>query len=312
MSSPRTPKDPKDKWWNEYPLEGDPRRPAVIFTNLMSKSPRLIGWNDERIERRALEALAESKAKNQDTSTTSTPSEISFVGQKEEEEVKEVSFGLLNVVANKVTQHLLNLEVKGEGTTDTADEKNKAGNEEEKGTMAQSGKKVPQPLFGDKNTRVTMRDTELYKLALRSVEWQRDNYLVGQDYADRRRRERRQDEQDLSPELKTQLPPDFRYRNILYDSTALGNQQLAGLFSWFIPSPVVHQQALGLVLSLPSGPLNEPILKATVNLVPMAQTPLDTVVKNSILWFLKDDHWKDVIKRSAHGYIAQTYRDSPR
>jgi hypothetical protein len=49
-------KDQPEKWYNEYPLEGDPNRPAVVITNLLSKSPRLIGWNDEEIEQIALDA----------------------------------------------------------------------------------------------------------------------------------------------------------------------------------------------------------------------------------------------------------------
>ena len=45
-----------DKWFNEYPLEWDPNRLAVVITNLLSKSPRLIGWDDEEIEWIALDA----------------------------------------------------------------------------------------------------------------------------------------------------------------------------------------------------------------------------------------------------------------
>ena len=42
-----------------------------------------------------------------------------------------------------------------------------------------------------------MRDTELYKVALRSMLWQRDNYLVGGDYADERSAQRRKQKQML-------------------------------------------------------------------------------------------------------------------
>ena len=48
------PQEP-DKCFNEYPLEGDPNQPAVVITNLLSKSPHLIGWDDEEIERIALD-----------------------------------------------------------------------------------------------------------------------------------------------------------------------------------------------------------------------------------------------------------------
>ena len=92
-----------------------------------------------------------------------------------------------------------------------------------------------------------------------------------------------------------------------YDATALGNVQLVQLGQWFIPSPVVHHSLLLLVVGLPMGALNEPILRATANLIPLSQNNLNNVMKSTILLFLKDKHWQSVINNSTKGYIANTY-----
>jgi hypothetical protein len=156
----------------------------------------------------------------------------------------------------------------------------------------------------------TMRNSELYQLALRSLLFQRDNYLVGKDYADLRNTQRRR-QQQLHSAVPFQSSLDLPFSRIPYDATGLGNLQIGGLLQWFIPSPTVHRALLPIVVGLPTGALNEPILRAVANLIPLAQPNLDNVVKGRLLWFLKDEHWRGVIKNSTKGYIANTYRDSP-
>jgi len=285
---------PKEKWYNEYPLEGDPNRPAVAMTNLLSKSPRMIGWNDEEIEQIALDA---------NPNVGYGDDEEVHIGPKREV-VNKVAFGLLGIAAKEVTKRLLQREELHEGRNQTEEEDTIESVERAAIGAAVSG------LSADRSTgSTTMRDTELYKLALRSMLWQRDNYLVGRDYADERSAQRRKQKQMLEThqlDVSVALP----FSRIPYDATALGNIQLARLGSWFIPSQTVHRALLPIVVGLPNGPLNEPILRATANLIPMSQSNLDNVVKSRILWFLKDEKWRTVIKNSTNGYIAKTYRDS--
>jgi hypothetical protein len=89
-----------------------------------------------------------------------------------------------------------------------------------------------------------------------------------------------------------------------YDATALGSIQLVHLGSWFIPSPTVKNALLPIVVSLPSGALREPILNATVNAIPLAQPLLDQAVKYSMLQFIKNPDWREVIKNRTRGYIG--------
>lgn len=290
-------KDQAEKWYNEYPLEGDPNRPAVVITNLLSKSPRLIGWNDEEIEQIALDA-------NPNAGYGET--EELHIGPKREV-VDEVAFGLLGIAAKEVTKQLLQREERQDQVVNDAEEDTLQ-------SVEKAALDAVSELSSDKGNDVdidaTMRNTELYQLALRSLLWQRDNYLVGRDYADQRSSIRRKQKQMRDTHQLTNTSMNLPFSQMPYDATALGNVQLTRLGSWFIPSPVVHRSLLPIVVGLPTGPLNEPILRAVVNLIPMSQNNLDNVMKSRILWFLKDEHWRDVIKNNTKGYIANTYRDS--
>ena len=296
-------------WANPYPLEGDPSRPAVIITNLLSKSPRLIGWNDERIEQRALSAYPD--ADEEETREF-------HIGPKREV-VDEVAFGLLGIAAKEITKQLMNMQTNNKGTRSEEEAIILVQREEEAsldhGNELEGSKKVPadEASIGGVDTThdvPTMRDSELYQLALRSLLFQRDNYLVGKDYADQRNAQRRR-QQQLHSSVPVQPSLPLPFSRMPYDATALGCMQIGGLLQWFIPSPTVHRALLPIVVGLPTGALNEPILRAVANLIPLAQPYLNNVVKERILWFLKDEYWRGVIKNSTKGYIADTYRDSP-
>mmetsp|Transcript_7145 Transcript_7145/g.12430 ORF Transcript_7145/g.12430 Transcript_7145/m.12430 type:complete len:315 (-) Transcript_7145:54-998(-) len=310
MTSPRPPKDPKDKWWNEEPLEGPWYRPAVLITKVLSKSPLLIGWDDESIERRAREARRKAGFDDDDQ-----PAEI-HMGPKKEV-VNKVAFGLLGIAAKEVTMHLLNLEVqneaermKGPDLLDVEEiaEIEKIGDADIKQELEQELEQEQEGnLFVDTSS---MKETELYQLALRNLRWQRDNYLVGKDYADSpklqelRRRERLRKWPTSSPYAGKY--PSF---SLPYDPGALGNQQLLSLCSWFIPSPTVHNIYVPLVIKF-TGSLNERILWATTDLIRLSQGNLDSVVMKSLLWFLRDEEKKKFIKNSTRGYILQAYRNN--
>lgn len=285
------PVDP-DQWWNEYPIEGDPNRPAVIFANLLSKSPRLIGWNEEKWEQMAIETLEKNRARDRLRPPDEIPEGKPFsVNEKGQVEI-DVSFGFIERVADAVAVNIERFVKASEM------------NVKEKDTVEDDQ---------------LVKDSELYQAALRSLRWQRDAYLVGPDHANKRQVQR--DNPDSVAETMQPLNwNDFSsimiqpttkktVSGLPYDASALGNVQLARLGEWFIPSRVVQKALLPMVLGLPRGPLYQPCYNVTTNLIPMSQPTLDRVMKNSIIWFLEDDQWKGVIKRSMNGYISTTYRD---
>jgi hypothetical protein len=85
--------------------------------------------------------------------------------------------------------------------------------------------------------RAELRETKLFKSTYELLQWQRDNYLVGFEYANWIKKHR----------IKY---PD-RVMDAPYDKTALGHQQIAGLLAWFIPTDTVRQALLPIVVDLP-------------------------------------------------------------
>lgn len=298
-TTPKEKSQEPEKWFNEYPLEGDPNRPAVVIVNLLSKSPRLIGWNDEEIEQIALDA---------NPNVGYGEEEDIHIGPKREV-VNEVAFGLLGIAAKEVAKNLLHLEEQHREVA-KVDSENADGPAVEKSIASDLIDNVlSDEMVENAESASNMRGTELYQLALRSLLWQRDNYLVGKTYADERSALRRRQKQVLEThQLDTSV--DLPFSRMPYDATALGNVQVVRLGQWFIPSPVVHRSLLPLVVGLPTGALNEPILRATANLIPMFQNNLNAIMKSRVLWFLQDEQWRSLIKNSAKNAIANTYRDS--
>jgi hypothetical protein len=292
------------KWWNEWPLPGPTNRPAVWITKVLSKSPLLIGWDDERIERRAMTALAKASGKE-----VSELTDEDFKIGPDKAEFDQFTFGLMGIVSEEITKRLLNLEVDDED----------AGLSRKR-TLKDVGGRIFVDNAEEPNS---IKDTELYKLALRNLQWQRDNYLVGKDYANQRKQQRKgggmmtgdEAESDSGPFTpivpieQRALDSGLSPYQIPFDATAYGNIQLTGLASWFIPSPTVHYSLLPIVVALPLGPLFQPILQATANLIPLSQSNLDILVKDQLLWFLDNSEWRQVIKSNTKGYIANTYVD---
>jgi hypothetical protein len=303
--------DNEPKWWNEWPLPGPTNRPAVWITKVLSKSPLIIGWDDERMERRAMAALAKASGKqvseltDEDFQILPTATDTNNV----KAEFNHFTFGLMGIVSEEITKRLLNLEVDDED----------AGLSRKR-TLKDVGGRIFVDNAEEPNA---IKDTELYKLALRNLQWQRDNYLVGKTYADQRKQQRKGggmvtgDEpssdsgsfRPIVPIEQRALDSGLSPYQIPFDATAYGNIQLTGLASWFIPSQTVHYSLLPIVVGLPLGPLFQPILQATANLIPLSQSNLDFLVKDQLLWFLDNSEWRQVIKSNTKGYIANTYVD---
>lgn len=148
------------------------------------------------------------------------------------------------------------------------------------------------------STADEVRDLPFYESTLEAVRYQRDNYLVGTTYAERRTRQRPQG---------IHAPPLHR---ITYYPNALANIQLLAVGASFIPSQTVQKALLPIVVGLPSGVLRDPITNAVANAIPLAQPQLDRAVKNSVLAFMGNPHWRQVIKNRAGGYMGS--RDAPR
>jgi hypothetical protein len=156
--------------------------------------------------------------------------------------------------------------------------------------------KAEQPLQELRNNLPTdpkdIRELPFYNSTLDAVKYKRDTYLVGQEYAIQRKTQR---EANFSSSALMLIP---------YDATALGSLQTIKLGSWFIPSPTIKDVLLPVVLNLPSGVLREPIMSATVNAIPLGQPQLNTAVKDSLLAFMENPYWRQVMKSRTNTYIT--------
>jgi len=145
-----------------------------------------------------------------------------------------------------------------------------------------------------------VRELPFYDAALQAIQYQRDNYLVGSGYA-RSQQQRRTNSISQPLALSDSLR---HFSSLPYDSNALGSIQIAQLGSWFIPSPTVKDALLPIVLTLPSGSLRSPILNSTVNAIPLAQPLVDHAVKSSLMTFMSNSEWRQVIKLRTQGLIS--------
>ena len=165
----------------------------------------------------------------------------------------------------------------------------------------------------------SVRNLPFYNTTIDSIKYQRDNYLVGTNYATRKEKERQlEKEQSSSTTNRTTrrfTPPTVAsvvtarlgvggirgglsssQVRMPRDATALGYIQIVNLSSWFIPSSTIKESLLPIVVSLPSGPLKETITNTVCNAIPLAQPSLDRAVKNAVLDFIDSPQMRQMVK----------------
>lgn len=147
-----------------------------------------------------------------------------------------------------------------------------------------------------------LRATNLYQEAYKQLQWQRDNYLVGGEYANWRKLER------LRMSDRVRSVKEFQ-QEIQFDESCLGHQQVARLAADFVPSPTVKQALLPLITPLPMTALYGPTQRALVNVILGQQDNLDQIVKAQLLQFLQNPKNRIAFKNQTSGYISTTYRD---
>eukprot|EP00558_Chaetoceros_sp_UNC1202_P005682 CAMPEP_0197245216 /NCGR_PEP_ID=MMETSP1429-20130617/10068_1 /TAXON_ID=49237 /ORGANISM="Chaetoceros sp., Strain UNC1202" /LENGTH=103 /DNA_ID=CAMNT_0042705669 /DNA_START=25 /DNA_END=336 /DNA_ORIENTATION=- len=62
--------------------------------------------------------------------------------------------------------------------------------------------------------------------------------------------------------------------------------------------------------SLPSGgPLRRLINRSVCDLIPLSQDSVDYVMRNNILWVLKDESWRNSVKGSSRHYFSGSMQE---
>jgi hypothetical protein len=160
---------------------------------------------------------------------------------------------------------------------------------------------------------IALRQTALYKGALQMLQWQRDNYLVGDEYAEWRKNDRVRQQQQLlkHPWYNQSLQTTHESYDLPYDEKAISHRQLSAVASNFIPTQMVQNLLTPLITGLfdvDTGVLYPPIKDATVNLIVDQQKFLEQTMKDQVLIFLDNPQNRDAMKDSTQGMIMETAR----
>ena len=152
---------------------------------------------------------------------------------------------------------------------------------------------------------IALRQSTLYKSTLHLLQWHRDNYLVGDEYAEWRKNERLRQQKQQRYFHATSVT---NY-NIPYNRSTLCHHHVSSLASNFIPSALVQNLLTPIVIGLfvkDTGVLFDPIKQSTINLILDQQKLLEGTMKHLLLQLLDNPHNRDAIKDSTQGIIIQT------
>lgn len=183
------------------------------------------------------------------------------------------------------------------------------------------------------------KGSETYKNIYTMVQWYRDSYIVGTEFADQRSAQRKGDVNGTTTrqnEKKESMQPsihrhqtfslrgsyfkDYRLsqhnqnqasNNIpLSKFTGLGYLYLLSYAQGYIPSQdvvkLLRPSAMWLVSR--DGPLLPVATRSMAQTIPLAQSSLDWVMRENLLWVLKDEEWKDFAKGITTKYV-RSYKD---
>jgi len=149
---------------------------------------------------------------------------------------------------------------------------------------------------------IALRQKTIYKSALQMLQWQRDNYLVGTEYADWRRNDRRREQQHQQGIGVAAVPETYE---IPWDPTALSHPQLTKLASDFVPTPTVVKALTPIIAGLPTGALYDPVRNSTLAIIEGQQNNLEGVMKTNLLRFLDNPQNRAAIKNSTQGMLIR-------
>lgn len=286
-------------------------RPANILTWSLTNSPRLIGWDDDKFR-----ALIEEhrRRRKEDPSIPNA---------------EETGFGLMNILVKNVKEALYKNTAFNDLKSDLKileGKEGKNGKEDKDSIILSERVSVPSSSIEIIGTKVNVREMKAYKNVLSSIKYQRDAYIMGEDYASVRKGQR---ETESKTQSKNYLVDDsdndhvqshdhpsyhgYLNKTPTVDTKSQGTKQLSGLLSWFIPSRTLHKALLPTALwtisppskSVPEGgPLRWRINRSVCALIPLSQNLLDRTMKNSILYVLSDSNMRDSVKGSSRTYLG--------
>jgi hypothetical protein len=281
--------------------------PSSILYKLVSRSPLLIGWNDDEF-RKLLEDYREKRAK----------AKKELKDDEVDVDIEEVGFGLQGVISDAVKDYVY----KQSNFDDLKSDLKR---------FEDSAKKDSDFNLTTASSSFNIREMKLYQNLLASVKYQRDAYIMGTDHAKLQKEQRDEFSKDSSLAFPfgtimstTQLTTYQQYLDknpLIPQANTLASTQLTKLAAWFIPSQTMHNALLPTVLwtiappftppyNLPEGgPLRKQAVLSSSALIPLSQSLLDASMKNNIIWVLGDSSWRDSMKGTTRGMVGKMQID---
>jgi hypothetical protein len=155
--------------------------------------------------------------------------------------------------------------------------------------------------------RDRLRQAALYKEAYKGIQWQRDNYLVGREYANWRVKERNHrlnHGTGTTTTTTTTRPIQSFVDEIQFDEAAMAHPQFARLAAALLPSDAVKSALVPLLVPVVTDQLYPVAQQGLVRLVEGQGDNLHQVLKGQILQFLDSPQNRSSIKSSTRGYIS--------
>jgi hypothetical protein len=266
-------------------------RPASIYTYVVSNGPKLIGWDDDKFRH----LLEQYRAKHEAENAKLPP-------EKRKESAEVTGFRLGSLVASAAKDFVYS---RSDPQLDDlkSDLKKLESSQSKTGTIPNQ-------------TGINVRDMRLYQNVLSTLKYQRDMYIMGKETADKNRI-KRQNTQSL-PAMEVKPNNDIIQSMPLLINESLGKQQLNDIASWFIPSKTMHDAILPTILWTLSEPnplqpgggvLRRQFSRSIIDLIPLSQPLLDSSLKSTILWALKDESIKMGVRGSSLSYLGGTQKN---
>ena len=141
-----------------------------------------------------------------------------------------------------------------------------------------------------------IRQAAVFPQLYRLIQFQRDQYLVGSEYATWQQNERQQQSKSTTGGgWIIQADPNDR---LPHDPTALGHEQIARVLADFIPTATVRNATVPLLTPLPTETLYPQLRQACNDVILGQQANLNYIVKDSLISFLKNPQNRMAIKKS--------------
>lgn len=265
-------------------------RPASIYTYAVSNGPKLIGWDDDKFRH-----LIERYREKHEAENAKLPPE------KRKESVEVTGFRLGSLVASAAKDFVYSRS--DPQLDDLKSDLKKLENSKSNTGMVESQKGI------------NVRDMKLYQNVLSTLKYQRDLYIMGKETADTNKIKREGTQFIQTIDFKSYQ--DFMPSMPILINDSLGKRQLNDIANWFIPSKTMHDAILPTVLWTLSEPnplqpgggvLRRQFSRSMIDLIPLSQHLLDSSLKSTILWAMKDESMKMNVKGSSLSYLGGTQK----